>query len=311
MKRTITLLLLFSIFLVNAQAISTEETNLEQYFKNINANNIEYLVPYKNSQAKFGWYDLRDLKIITPAVFDSADFEYNKILYFTYNSVDYEFSLPQKIKKVEYLRGFPTEPIADEGIAGFKIEDGSYRYSTKFKELQIINENANSKIAIATNLNSKKGLINQDGTVLAGLDFNFNQLDYFQNDKKEIYFLTKKPNDIDFYIYDRNGKEVKFMPFIEYNIVSADGKLYPNYITPYQDEKLCVIKLENHQQNVFDENTFKFILPQAYSNIEHVRVIKSKKKKKYLVRIKSGRDNFYVDQTGKNYDYVINSIKPN
>lgn len=310
MKQTITLLFLIITSIIHAQENNKTVADLEKYFTKINEKNIEYLIPYRNYEGMFGWYDIRDTKIITPAVFDKVYFETNKILTFKYNSVEYKFSLPQKIEEIELLRGFPPdEPIVDNTISGFQLENNYLsRYSSKFKNVRIINENTNSKIGIATNLENMQGIIDEKGNSIADFDFKFSEIDYFKNDKNEIYFITKKASEKFYIIYSGEGKEVPLQPIINYRLVSV-GKLLRHGDYPFQEEKLCVVTFPNQEDNILDQNTFKFILSKGdygISNV-HVRKLKFNNKivKKYICLIVNNDGPYYIDELGTKYKYMI------
>ncbi|MEG1023025.1 MAG: hypothetical protein RSD71_05835 [Flavobacterium sp.] len=310
MKQTITLLFLITTYLTNAQESNKIEIDLEKYFSKINEENIEYLIPYRNYESMFGWYDMRDGKFVTPAIFNEVDFETNKTLTFTYNSIEYNFSLPHKIEQVKWVRGFPSDdPIADDSLLGFHVENQTIdRYSSKFKKVRIINEKSDHKIGIATNLENMQGIIDEKGNIAAGFDFKFSEIDYFKNDKDEIYFITKKPSEKLYVIYSKDGKEVSMRPIIDYRLVSP-YKLIKHGEYPFQTEKICVVTFPNYEDNILDENTFKFILSKGDYGISKVNVrelkINDKKVKKYICLAINNDGFYYVDELGIKYKYMI------
>lgn len=310
MNRIITLLFLIITSLANAQENNKTEADLKKYFSKINEKNIEYLIPYRNFDALYGWYDIRNAKIVTPAIFEKTHFEKNKILEFTYDSVLYEFSIPQKIEQIKFLRGFPSDdPITDNSISGFHAEDQTIdRYSSKFKKVRIIDKKSNYNIGIATNLENMQGVIDENGNVVAGFDFKFSEIDYFKNDKDEVYFITKKPQEKFYIIYSREGKEVPLRPIINYRLVSPN-KLLEHGEYPFQEEKICVVTFPNNEDNILDENTFNFILSKGDYGIAKVDVrellFNNKKIKKYICLIINNDGYYYVDELGIKYKYMI------
>lgn len=289
MKQISILLLSILTCVLNAQENNKTGADLEKYFSKINSKNIEYLIPYRNYESMYGWYDIRDKKIVIPAIFDKADFEINKTLAFTYNSVQYNFSLPQKIEPVQFVRGFPSDddPIEDDGILGFRVKDQKIdRYSSKFKKVRLINEKSDYKIGIATNLNNMYGVIDEKGDIVAGFDFKFSEIDYFKNDKNEIYLIAKEHSDKFYIIYSKDGKKMPIRPIKDYHLVSF-GKLMKHGDDCFQEEKICVLTFANDEDNILDENTFNLILSKpdygiTKVNVRELKINDKKVKKIYL-----------------------------
>ena len=208
----------------------------------------------------------------------------------------------------------PDEPkvFSDTTLKGFEtINHSVSKISNAYNNIELIYERyAQEQMAIATDKANRKAVIFQNGSVLNNFDFKFSEIDYFNNEEGQIFFITKELNQNTYKIYDKSGKLVYdktidgYSYYSNYQWDKIRGNVYIGYPEIF---KISV----GEKQNIFSKIKLTTLLPKNYDKIESINGPSDDVNREGTVGnnglialfflVNDAANTFYVDEKGVEY----------